>query len=281
MTEALMIVLKLAIVVVAVGAVMSWTDLAHLWRRPGLLARSLVAMYVLVPLVAFLLVQLLPIGPGPKAALLVLAVSAGAPMLPKKLKTIGQQQHVFSLLVISSLMAIVIVPLWVSLLSDYFNVVVDLPVGKVALAVGKAILAPLVVGMVIHLVVPHLAERLSGPVITVAGFVLLAAGLVLVAVHWNVLLAIRWPGVAALGLMLMAALVIGQLSGGADADDSTVLAIACATRHIGIALVVASQFAKVSTLILIVAYVFTAALVSGLYLSWRRRAALPAVQSPS
>jgi bile acid:Na+ symporter, BASS family len=49
MTEFLMIVLKLAIIVmiVAVGAVTSWTDPPYLWRRPGLLARSMVAMYVL------------------------------------------------------------------------------------------------------------------------------------------------------------------------------------------------------------------------------------------
>ena len=79
MTETLLTLLKLSVgaLILAIGMGSTFSDLAFLWRRPGLLLRSLLAMYVLVPLAAFLLVTLLPIAPGVKAALLVLAVSAG------------------------------------------------------------------------------------------------------------------------------------------------------------------------------------------------------------
>ena len=83
-------------------------DLTYVWRRPGLLLRSLLAMYVLV-LAALLLVMTWPLAPG-KAALLVLAVSAGAPLLPRKLQRFGSDAYVFGLVVTSSLLAIVVVP---------------------------------------------------------------------------------------------------------------------------------------------------------------------------
>jgi bile acid:Na+ symporter, BASS family len=64
--------------------------MAYLWRRPGLLLRSLLAMYVLVPLAALILVKALTLPPGVEIGLLVLAVSAGAPLLPRKLLPIRE-----------------------------------------------------------------------------------------------------------------------------------------------------------------------------------------------
>src|ERR1700750_1070385 len=100
-----MILLKVCVVVVivSVGAGTSPADVTYLWRRPRLLLRSLAAMYLLVPLVAFGLVLLMPIERGVKAAMLVLAVSAGAPLLPKRLKKLNSQEYIFSLLITSSL----------------------------------------------------------------------------------------------------------------------------------------------------------------------------------
>ena len=145
MTEILMILLKVSVVLtlVSIGAGILPTDLGYLWRRPGLLLRSLLAMYLLVPLIAFALVRILPIQPGVRAGLLVLAVSSGAPLLPKKLKKLSSQQYIFSLLITSSLIAIVVVPLWVALLSAYYEVAVELPLSTVALAIAKAILLPI------------------------------------------------------------------------------------------------------------------------------------------
>ena len=100
MTETLMLLLKLSVgvLILAIGMGATFADLGYLWRRPRLLLRSLLAMYVLVPLAAFLLVAFLPLSPGLKAALLVFAVSAGAPLLPRKLGAFGSEAYVFSLL---------------------------------------------------------------------------------------------------------------------------------------------------------------------------------------
>jgi BASS family bile acid:Na+ symporter len=272
-TEALMILLKVSIVVLiaCVGAGTSPSELTYLWRRPALLLRSLAAMYLLVPLVAFGLVLIMPIERGVKAAMLVLAVSAGAPLLPRRLKKLKSQPYIFSLLITSSLVAIVAVPLWVALLGAYFDVRVDLPVSAVVSDIAKTILLPIMIGMALRLILPAWSERLSDRLIKIAGIVLAASGIILLVVHREHLVGLSWQGVLALVGLMVFALFIGQLLGGPNPGDRTALAIACATRHVGIALIVATEFDGVRTAVLVVAYFVTAFIVSSLYLTWRRR----------
>ena len=66
---------------------------------------------------------------------------------------------------------------------------------------------------------------------------------------------------------------IGHLAGGPGRDERTSLAIACATRHIGVALLVASAFPGPGTATLVAAYVVASLLVSVPYLLLRKRAA--------
>src|SRR5271163_3683622 len=109
MTTILLVLVKISTValILSVGMGATFSDILYLWRRPGLLLRSLLAMYVLVPLAAFVIVTFWPLAPGVEAALLVLAVSAGAPLLPRKLERFGSSQYAFSLVVVTSLLAIV------------------------------------------------------------------------------------------------------------------------------------------------------------------------------
>lgn len=272
MTEGLLLLLKVSVglLILAIGMGSTFSDLAYLWRRPGLLVRSLLAMYVLVPLAALVLVTLLPLAPGIKAALLVLAVSAGAPLLPKKLGTFESDAYVFSLVVTSSLLAIVLVPAWVALLSRHFGVAAELSPMTVAVAIAKAFLLPLAVGMALRALWPGIASRWSDTLLGAAGIVLMACGVLLLISHCELLLLTHWLGFVALVALMLAALAIGHLLGGPTADDRTALAIACATRHIGIALLVATAFPGPRTAVLIAVYVVASAAVSIPYLKWRR-----------
>src|SRR5277367_1160042 len=108
MTATLLILLKVAvaIIILAIGMDSTLRDASYLWRRPGLLLRSVLAMYVLLPLATLALVKVLTLAPGVEIGLLVLAVSAGAPLLPRKLMKIGDGAYIFSLVVTSSLLAV-------------------------------------------------------------------------------------------------------------------------------------------------------------------------------
>ena len=69
----------------ALGLKAAWADVVSLLHRPGLLLRSLLAMYVLTPLTAMLLVLVFSAPQAVESAVLLMAISAGAPLLPKKL----------------------------------------------------------------------------------------------------------------------------------------------------------------------------------------------------
>ena len=274
MTETLTLLLKLSVgvLILAIGMGATFADLGYLWRRPRLLLRSLLAMYVLVPLAAFLLVAFLPLSPGLKAALLVFAVSAGAPLLPRKLGAFGSEAYVFSLLVISSALAIVMVPAWVGLLGRHFDVAAQIAPSTVAVALGKAFLLPLALGMALRAIFPRLGVRLSERLIAGAGVVLGVCALLLLATHAELLTSIRWQGMATLVTLLLLALAIGHALGGPSPDDRTALAVACATRHLGIALLVAASFPGPRTTVVVAAYVLASAAVTLPYLKWRRKA---------
>ena len=116
-------------------------------------------MYVVVPLAAFMLVGLLDLAPGVELGLLVLAASAGAPLLPRKLLRIGDGAYIFSLVLLSSLLAIVVVPAWLALLGPHFRSPLELAPSEVAWVLAKSFLLPLAAGMLLRWWLPAFAPR--------------------------------------------------------------------------------------------------------------------------
>jgi BASS family bile acid:Na+ symporter len=272
MTEILLISLKLAVValIFAIGLSSTPSDLSYLWRRPALLARSLFAMVVLVPAVALLLISLLPLTAGVKAALLVLAVSSGSPLLPRKLGAQGTGGYVFSLVVTSSLLAIVLVPTWVALVGRHLGVEAALDPFFVAGVIAKAFLLPLAVGFALRMAIPTRADRWADRLMTLAWALLVVAAATLLVLHWKIFASVSLPGYAALGAMLVAALTIGHALGGPVPADRTSLAVACATRDVRLAVLVASAYPGPKMTVLVGTYILASAIVTMTYLRWRR-----------
>jgi bile acid:Na+ symporter, BASS family len=281
-TDTLVLLLKISvgITILGVGASATPADITYLWRRPGLLLRSLAAMYLLVPIAGFLLVHFWPTGTGVHAAVLVLAVSAGAPLLPRR-KALEGNHYLYSLLITSTLVAIVTVPVWLALLSAYYDISVPISVGAVALVIGKTVLLPLLLGMGLNMIFPKWMALIAPRALRVAAIVLALSGVALLAVHWRVYPLIGWQGVSAFVALLIAALAIGHLMGGPEPEDRTALAVICATRHVGIALAVATTVGDRKIPVLIVGYVLTASIVSLAYSRWRHRNVHPPSVSSS
>ena len=272
MTEALFLAIKVSVgaLILATGMGARFSDIIYLWRRPQLLLRSLLAMYVLVPLAALLVVKIMPLTAGIKVALLVLAASSGAPLLPRKLQRFGSNTYTFSLLITSSLLAIVVVPAWLTFLSRYFDVSVEFSIVDVMAVIAKAFLLPLAIGMLLGALFPTANERIADKLWAVAGIVFIIACLALLALNWQVLLEMRGHGIVALVILMIVATAIGHILGGPDPDNRTALAIACCTRHLGVAVIVASAFRGPRAVVLLAAYIFCSSLVSIPYLRWRQ-----------
>ena len=274
MTPILLLSLKLSVValLVAIGMLSTRKEITYLWYRPGLLVRSLLAMYFLVPLVAILFVTLLPLAPSLEIAVFVLAVSAGAPLLPKKLMGLGSDEYVLSLVVTASILAIFTVPAWASALGPLFGRDSQLAPAAVAIVIAKSFLAPLAIGMIFRHFFPAKAEAYADHILTVAGLVLTVSALLLLGVNWQLIAQAGWPALFVLAGLTLSALIVGHLMGGKKPGERTALAVSCATRHLGLAILVAAAVPGPKTAVFVAAYIVSSAIVSIPYLKWQSKA---------
>src|SRR5262245_10437834 len=104
--------LSIICIVFGFGLKATFGDLLYLIRRPGLLARSLLSMFVVMPVVAVLLASVLDAGSVARITLVALAISPVPPILPnKETKAGGNASFGIGLMAILSLLSIVLIPL--------------------------------------------------------------------------------------------------------------------------------------------------------------------------
>lgn len=262
--------------VVALGLQATHDDLLHLWRRPALLVRSLLAMYVVVPAAAVLLVTLVPLPPGTPMALLVIAISAGAPLVPRRLlEAGGDPPFVLSLAVTSSVLAIVTVPLSLEVLGAAFSRDVPLHPWSVAVVVGKTFLVPLSAGLLVRRILPAVADRIAPRLTKLASILFLMSAALLIVVTLRSVTRAGLVSFLALCALTLAAMLIGHALGGPRPADRLALGILCATRHVGLAMLVVLSVRNQAAAAALGAYLLAALLVSMPYVAWARRGALP------
>jgi BASS family bile acid:Na+ symporter len=240
-----MVTASLLLMVFGLGLRATFADETSLFRDflrpPYRLVRSVVAMHLIVPAIAVAVAMLFDLPRPVKIALLAMAVSPVPPILPgKQMKFGGNVEYVYGLLVAISLAAIIVVPLSVLLLGWIFGQDVHVGPGVIAQAIGVSILAPLVAGLVVRKLTPGMAERIA-PWATKIGTVLLVVGAALIL--WNAYPAIGQlvgsGAVLAFAAVAVIALAVGHWLGGPDPHDRTVLGIASAMRHPGVAIAIA------------------------------------------
>ena len=171
---------------------------------------------------------------------------------------------------LSTLLAIILVPAWLTVLGPEFGNPLALESGRVAMVFAKSFFLPLAIGMLVRWFFAVFAEQVGDRLMMVAGIVLTISALLLLILNWHVLLEARGPALLILAVLVLVALAIGHLLGGPTEYDRTALAISCATRHIGIVVLVAASAPGSRTAVLVAAYIVTAAVVSIPYLRWRR-----------
>ena len=132
-------------------------DLGYLIRRPGLLVRSLVAVFVVMPVVAVLLSVLFDFGPTVERALIALALSPVPPLLPQKeSKAGGERQYALGLLAIVAIVAIAVIPLEILILQSVAGRPLEMASGAVVRVVLISTLLPLAAGVAMRSFMPGL-----------------------------------------------------------------------------------------------------------------------------
>jgi BASS family bile acid:Na+ symporter len=279
MSAAAVIVLVLQVSIVltvfALGLNAVPRDAVSLVNRPTWLARALLGMNVIMPVVTAVGVALLELRPSVEFALVALSISPVPPLLPRKgLKSGADASYTFGLLIAAGLLSIVFVPLAVEVLSRAFGRSDHVSVLPIARLVFVTILVPLAAGIAIRRAFPGVAARFARPISIIATVLLLAAVLPLIVGTWSNIAALIGNGtVLAFMVFVAIGLGVGQMLGGPGREERTVLGLCTACRHPGIALAVTSATYKDhgSAAAAVALYLIVAAILSTLYVIRRRR----------
>jgi BASS family bile acid:Na+ symporter len=266
--------------VLGIGLSATWRDTTFLLRERGLLFRSLLSMFVVMPVIVAVVAQLSNLPEAVKIALVAIAIAPVPPILPRReLKAGGHSGYAVGLLAVGALIAIVYVPLAVEILDRIFGRhgdVSPLTIGKIVLI---TILAPLLIGMAVRQWAPRAAEKGAGPVLAIGMILLVAACIPLLMATWRAIVALFGDGtVLIIALVAAGGLLLGHALGGPRPEDRIVLALSTASRHPAVALAAATSgvMETKSELAAILLYVVVSVLVSLPYVMWRRRRAVAA-----
>ena len=273
----LAVVASIFLTVLGIGMSATLRDVTFLLREPRLLFRSILSMFVVMPVAVAVVAQVSNLPEAVKIALVALAIAPVPPILPRRELTAGGHAgYAVGLLAVGALIAIVYVPLAVEIIDRIFGRhgdVSSLAIGKIVLI---TILAPLLIGMAIRQWAPNAAAKGAGRVLTLGMILLAAACIPLLMATWEAIVALFGNGtVLIMALVAAGGLLLGHALGGPRPEDRLVLALSTASRHPAVALAVATSgvMQTKQELAAVLLYVVVSVLVSLPYVMLRRRRA--------
>jgi BASS family bile acid:Na+ symporter len=231
-------------------------------------------MNVLMPLFAASVAWAFELPTPIEIGLVALAVSPVPPLLPQKqAKARGEHAYSISLLVVAAGLAILLVPLSIELLGWALGREAHMLPWPVAKLVFATVFAPLMAGMLVNRFAPALAPRLSRPVALVGGLALATFVVPVLFTAWPAIAALLGGGALnAIAAFVGLGLAVGHTLGGPDPHERTVLALATATRHPGVALAIgAANFPDQKVVPAILLYLVVAGVLAIPYVMWRTR----------
>ena len=268
------ILISVILIVIALGLRCALSDAPYLLHRPRLLVRSLIAMNVIMPLLALWLVSSFDFKTPVKVALVALAISPLPPVLPGKRLNLTSRGYIYGIVVAAAICSVVFVPVTVSLLSAHFHTR-HVSAVKVFVVVALTVLVPLSIGLFSQRKWPIQAPRLAAILSKVGTALLILACIPVLVMEWPTIRTLFGDGTVVAAVVLSGlGLLVGHLLGGPDPENRTVLAIATASRHPGVALVAgisaSAQAPRLVTAAVLLAFVVSM-IISVPYAAWRKR----------
>ncbi|GMU09552.1 bile acid:sodium symporter [Corallococcus caeni] len=193
-------------------------------------ARGLGVCLVGVPLLALIVVKVLPV---PPVAAGVIALMAFCPGLPMALNVVSKQKGnlplALALSITLSLVAVVLLPLSLKLLGQLFPLAIQPPTYRVLLSkVILPFLVPFALGVGLQKLSPVWARRLRKPVKIYFNVALTVAALALLAASYPLLKQLRVWALVAMVVVTLGSMALGHVAGRPRPGDRTALAISAA-----------------------------------------------------
>ncbi len=260
-------------VMFSIGLGVSFGEFRWIWRRPGLMLRALFAVLVAVPAIAIITAQALGLPRLAEMAIVLMAVSPGAPVaLRKSLRSGGHKAFAPGLQVTVAILAVASMPVSIALLAQYYGASAAIEPWPLAKQVAVAQLLPLGLGMTVRQFASGGAAWLEARLAPLGTALLALLGLLAVIEMFPLVIVAGTQVGLAIVLVTLGALAAGQLLGGPEPGTRTAVAVTAAARNPGLALLVASlNQAPAPVFTVIVAYLLVSAIAVIPYLVWRRR----------
>jgi predicted Na+-dependent transporter len=208
-------------------------------KNARLVVLALLANFVLVPLLAFVIKAIIPLEQSLQVGLIVLGTAAGAPFLPKLVQGAkGNVAFGVGLMVLLMVVTIIYMPIVLPLLLPGVSV----NPWDIAKSLIVLMLVPLAIGLLIKAHSPDVAaeyQPLMNKVSTVSMLILMVVGLGLNVS--NIIDLIGSGGLIAILLFIVGCLAIGLLLGGRDSQVRSVMGLGTAQRNVSAAILVSAQ----------------------------------------
>jgi predicted Na+-dependent transporter len=223
----------------AMGMSLTIPMIAQPLKNARLVILALLANFVLVPLLAYVIKAIIPLEQSLQIGLIVLGTAAGAPFLPKLVQ--GAQGNIafgVGLMVLLMVVTIIYMPIVLPLLLPGVSV----NPWDIAKSLIVLMLVPLAIGLLIKAHSPDVAaeyQPLMNKVSSLSLLVLLVVGLGLNVS--NIIDLIGSGGLIAMLLFIVGCLAIGLLLGGRDPQVRSVMGLGTAQRNVSAAILVSAQ----------------------------------------
>jgi predicted Na+-dependent transporter len=233
----------------ALGLSLTMRQITDPLRNESLVVRVLLANFVLVPLVAYLINLVIPMDEPLSIGLILLATAAGAPFLPKLVQMAkGNVAAGVGLMVLLMVTTVIYVPIVLPLLLPGVSVnPLDIASSLVVL-----MLIPLGIGLFIKARYPETAANLQPTFGQAANFGLMGLVVTMLLLNWRTVLGTIGSGaILAALIFVVLSFVIGYLLA-PDAATRSTLSLGTAQRNIAAAMVVAGDnFSDPNVLIMV------------------------------
>lgn len=229
--------LTIFLLMLSLGLEEGFKNLSLLWRRKSLLIRCLIASFIVVPLSAMLILRIVPMDTSSRIALGAMAICPGAPLTYKKLTTMKSSTAMAgSFQVTTSLFAILVVPIWVTIFYGIYPNQATVRVSDVFQQVMTVQFMPILLGLAINQWFPSLAENLLEPVSKISSIMFLGFVIVLLVVALPMVIKVGVVTVIGTVLFITVAILAGHYLGGPEPETRLAIGLANSTRNAGLAL---------------------------------------------
>lgn len=223
----------------SIGLKAAPADLLSALRRRGLMVRSLVANFLIIPVLGLVMVKATAMSTDVAVGLLLLAAAPGGlNAIQFTSKTSSGLSYAAALLFVLSFLSMLLSPVIASLMLPA-GTPLTLPYGRIIAVLLLCVLLPLLAGLGVRRAWPRGAQALAKPMALCGTLAFVVVVVLLMAWRKQAMSQLKAAEVAAMLGFILASMVVGYLLGGPGKDTRTILATATSMRNAALGLVIA------------------------------------------